>query len=107
MSFLAELRLSRVAPLLEDKRLKQVIEGLRRDDFLKGTVLEARSKAMGLDPYSVLLGILVGVASTMILGAVTVELWLPRMIARLTRKSLEEASREVGKWISTTPAGLS
>lgn len=105
MSFLAELRLGRVAPLLENPRLKQVIEGLRRDDFLRGTVIEARSRAMGLDPYSVLLGILIGAAAAVIVGAISMEVWLPRMIARLTRKSLEETSREVGKWLATTPVG--
>jgi len=105
LSILADLRLSRAAPLLEDPRLRRVIEGLRRDNFLEGTVLEARSRAMGMDPYSILLGILIGAAATMIVGAVTVELWLPRVISRLTRKTLEETSREVGKWLAGSPVG--
>jgi hypothetical protein len=97
---LHDWRVRRVAPLLESEGLKKLIEGLKADGWLEGTVFEARCKALALDPYSVLLGIIIGMAIAVVGGFLTIEIWLPRMLARLTARSLDEAIKEVAKLLA-------
>lgn len=110
MSLLAEFRLNRIAPLMNDPRIPRIVEGLKRDNFLRGTVVEARSRAQGVDPYDFLFGFIVGSivgsAVTMIVGAVTIEFWLPRAIARFAGKTLQETTREVSRILAVPPAGV-
>jgi len=106
MSFLYDLRINRVMPLMVNPRLKQLAEGLKERGFLKGTVFEARSRAMGVEPYSFLIGAAVGSVATVIVGAVSIEFWLPRAIARLAGKTLQETTREVSRILAVPPAGV-
>ena len=89
------LRAMRISPNIIDDRIATIVSNLRMADFLKGTQLEARAITMGLDPYSILLGFLVGVAATLVLGTVTLEIWLPRTIARITGKTIAETTKAV------------
>lgn len=95
MAFIYSLRASRLGPEIIDERVARIVQGLKQREFLKGTIFEKRAVESGVDPYSLLLGILVGFAAAVILGALTIEMWLPSMIARITRKSITEATRAV------------
>ena len=68
------LRALRISPNIIDEKIAAVVRSLKTVEFLKGTQFEARAVAMGVDPYSVLLGFLVGVAATLVLGALTLEI---------------------------------
>jgi hypothetical protein len=85
----------RLGPDLLDKRVARVVQGLREREFLKGTVFERGALEAGIDPYSLLLGILLGIAVTLVLGLVTVEIWMPRAISRLTGRALAESRKAV------------
>ena len=98
---LLNLRLVRLSPEVLDKRVARVVQGLRDREFLRGTVFERRALETGVDPYSLLLGILLGMAITLILGLVTIELWLPRAIARVTGKTLAETVKVVREALVT------
>lgn len=89
------LRTARLGPEVVDERITKVVQGLRQREFLKGTVFESRAVTMGLEPYSVLVGLLIGVAATIIVGMLTIELWLPKALARLTGKTITEVTRTV------------
>jgi hypothetical protein len=89
------LRAMRISPNIIDDRIAAVVSNLRAVEFLKGTQLEARAVTMGVDPYSILLGFLVGVAATLVLGTLTLEIWLPRTIARITGKTIAEAAKAI------------
>jgi len=91
----------RVAPEIVDERIAKVVQGLREREFLKGTILEQRAQAMNVDPYSLLLGILIGIAITIVLGALTVEFWLPMAISRVTKKTLAETTKAVREILMT------
>ena len=95
MALVYSLRMVRVAPEILDERLAKIVGGLREREFLRGTVFEKRSLAADVDPYSVLLGILIGIGVTLVLGLVTIELWLPKAIARVTGKTLRETKTVV------------
>ena len=96
-----ELRIMRLAPEILDERIAKVVQGLRERKFLKGTVLEQRAQNLQVDPYSLLLGILIGMAVTVVLGALTFELWLPMAISRLTKKTLAETTKTVREILLT------
>lgn len=98
---LLDLRLMRVTPEVLDKRVAKIVQGLREREFLKGTVFEKRALEAEIDPYSLLLGILLGIAITLALGLITIELWLPRAIARVTGKSLAETVKVVREILVT------
>lgn len=89
------LRAMRISPNIIDDRIAAAVANLKTTEFLKGTQLEARAVAMGADPYSILLGFLVGVAATLVLGTLTLEIWLPRTIARITGKTIAEATKAI------------
>jgi len=91
----------RVTPEVLDKRVAKIVQGLREREFLKGTVFEKRALEAEIDPYSLLLGILLGIAITLALGLITIELWLPRAIARVTGKSLAETVKVVREILVT------
>jgi len=95
MALLSDLRMARLTPEVLDEKLAGVVKGLRDREFLKDTIFEKRALAASVDPYSLLLGILIGMALTVVLGLVTVEIWLPKAISRVTRKSLSETTRIV------------
>jgi len=101
MSLIYDLRLMRLAPEIVDERIAKVVQGLREREFLKGTVLEERAEKLQVDPYSLLLGILIGIAITMVLGVLTIEIWLPRAISRVTKKTLAETTKAVGEILVT------
>jgi hypothetical protein len=84
-------------PEVVDGRIAEVVEHLRRVEFLRGTRFEARAMELNVDPYSLLLGIVIGIAITAVLGLATIEIWLPRAIARLTGKTIEETMRAVSE----------
>lgn len=90
-----EIRLARLTPNVVDERIAKVVAGLREREFLKGTVFEKRALEMAVDPYSLLLGILIGIAITMIIGFATMEIWLPKAISRITRKKIEETTKAI------------
>ena len=90
MSLICDLRMVRLAPEILDERLGKIVQGLREREFLSGTVFERRALSADVDPYSLLLGILIGIAVTLVLGLVTIEIWLPKAIARVTGKTLRE-----------------
>jgi len=90
-----DLRLMRLAPEIVDERMAQVVKGLREREFLRGTVFEERALAADVDPYSLLLGILIGIGVTLVLGLATIEIWMPRVIARVTGKALRETTTAV------------
>ena len=89
---LSNLRMARVTPEILDKRLANVVQGLREREFLRDTVFERRALSANIDPYSLLLGIVIGIGITVIFGLVTVEIWLPRAISRITGKALRETT---------------
>jgi len=89
------LRFSRVGSEALRNRVVQLVKGLREREFLKGTPFEERCLKYELDPYSVLAGFLLGVATTMVVGFLTFDVWAPRVIARITGKTIEEAARAV------------
>jgi len=89
------LRAMRISPNIIDDRIAAIVSNLRTAEFLKGTQFEARAVTMGADPYSVLLGFLVGVAATLVLGTLTLEIWLPRTISRITGKTIAEATNAI------------
>jgi len=89
------LRAMRISPNIIDDRIAAAVANLKTVEFLKGTQFEARAVAMSVDPYSVLLGFLVGVAATLVLGTLTLEIWLPRTIARITGKTIAEAAKAI------------
>lgn len=89
------LRALRISPNIIDEKIAAVVSNLRTVEFLKGTQFEARAVTMGVDAYSVLLGFLLGIAATLVLGALTLEIWLPRTIARLTGRTIAEATKAV------------
>ena len=92
---LSNLRMARVTPEILDNRIANVVQGLREREFLRDTIFERRALSADVDPYSLLLGILIGIGITVILGLVTVEIWLPRAIARITGKALRETTTVV------------
>lgn len=95
------LRAARLSPEIIDERIAQVVQGLKKKEFLKGTIFEERAMAMGVDPYSLLLGVLIGVALTLVLGLATIEIWLPRAISRLTGKAIAETKIAVTEALRT------
>lgn len=97
MQSLFGLRVNRLEINPQAELLSRVVKELRRVEFLKRTVLEKKALEAGMDPYTLLLGILIGVAACLILSLFTVELWLPRAIARITGWTLEETRMTVMK----------
>jgi len=95
LSILYDVRTRRLTPELLDDRVGKLVNGLKEREFLKGTVFEQRAVAQGLDPYSLLVGVALGAAATLLVGIFTIELWLPRAIARVTGKTLTEVTRTV------------
>lgn len=94
------LRVARLSPEVIDERIAKVVQGLRQREFLKGTILEQRALAMGVDPYSLLLGLLIGIAITLVLGIATIEFWLPKAISRLTGKAIAETEKTIREILS-------
>jgi len=95
MSLLYDLRLMRVAPTIIDEKIVRIVQGLKERRFLEGTVFEKMALEAKLDPYSLLSGIIIGIAITLVLGFFTVKFWLPRVIARITGKTIAETARVV------------
>jgi hypothetical protein len=89
------LRAERLSPEIIDERIAKIVKRLKEKEFLKGTVFEARAMQMNVDPYSLLLGVLLGMALTIVLGMATIEIWLPRALSRITGKAISEARRAV------------
>jgi hypothetical protein len=89
------LRAERLSPEIIDERVARVVQRLKDQEFLKGTVFEARAMQMNVDPYSLLLGVLLGMALTIVLGMATIEIWLPRALSRITGKAISETKRAV------------
>jgi hypothetical protein len=89
------LRAMRISPNIIDDRIAAVVGNLKTTEFLKGTQFEARAVTMGADPYSLLIGIIIGVAGTLVLGIVTLELWLPAYLSKLTGRTIAEATKAV------------
>jgi len=89
------LRMSRLHPEMVDTRVAQVVNHLKEVKFLEGTLFEKRALEQGIEPYSLLIGILVGWATAVIIGLFTIELWLPRAISRITGKALTEVTTAV------------
>jgi len=81
--------------ILFESRIMKVVQRLKEIEFLKDTRFEKMAVASGLDPYSVLLGILIGMAATVVIGFLTMELWLPRAISRVTQKTVRETQKIV------------
>jgi hypothetical protein len=94
MSFFG-LRALRITPGILDEKIANLVKNMKAAEFLKGTQFEARYVAMGVDPYTILIGFILGVAATLLLGALTLEIWLPRTIARITGKTIAEATKAV------------
>jgi len=90
-------RTQRLNPQIADELgwAGKLAEGLKQREFLKGTVFEQNALQQGLDPYSLLIGVLIGIAATVIVGLFSIEIWLPRAIARVTGKTIEETARTV------------
>ena len=89
------LRINRIGPEMVDERIYMVVHRLRESKFLEGTVFEKRAQAMAMDPYSILLGIIIGIAVAVVAGMLTIEIWLPKAIARLTGRTVQEATKAV------------
>ena len=102
MALIYDVRMVRLAPEILDRRLAKIVQGLREREFLRGTVFEKRALEADVDPYSVLLGVLIGVGVTLVLGLVTIELWLPKAIARVTGKTIRETTKVVMDIMRTT-----
>ena len=75
------------------KQITPVVEKLREKKFLEGTRFAEKALEQGLEPYSFLLGVLVGIGLTLVFGLLTVEYWLPKAIAKVTGKSIEEVMK--------------
>jgi len=89
------LRAMRISPNIIDDKVATVVSNLKTVGFLKGTRLEARAITLGIDPYSALIGLIIGVAGTLVFGIVTLELWLPAYLSRLTGRTIAEATKAV------------
>ena len=88
-------RALRVNPGILDEKIATLVKNLKAVEFLKGTHFEARFVAMGVDPYSILIGMIIGSAAVLLLGAVTLELWLPAYLSRLTGRTIAEATKAI------------
>lgn len=99
------LRSLRLGPeLLDiDARINTVVKSLREAKFLEGTRFETRAMEQGMDPYSILLGFLLGVAATIIMGLLTLEIWVPKAIARMTGKTITETTKAVREALGVKP----